>query len=1016
MSSSFLRPGWTLLAAFVWMGMAPAWALDRDRTLDQFHHTRWTTKDGAPLGIRKMSQTRDGWLWLGTTSGLFRFDGVRFERLAPIDDPGFGERPVSTVAAGAQGELWVGLLAGGIARIDAQGRPTTFALPDDLPSRQTLGLSVLPNGLVWANVGGELLVYEGTTWQRAGADWGWPATSVTGTFVDAAGGLWVISPKGWFRLRAGSHRFETVDRHDPAPRSARIIDGQSWLIFNDRVQPLPDTGARNAQAPPQPDSSSIYVDRARNLWSVYCPAGLCRSRLPTGHRMADGAFSLPPVEEQFDRRDGLSSDIGMTVLEDRDGSLWVATQTGLDRFRDTLLARFSPSGSATNFVLQPEPEGLLLGAVEATRGPMLWRWRARRWRQLPWPSEGGRIRALLRDPSGTEWLGTSSGVWRLEGDAAHRLPLLDPTGPHDCRQLARNRQGLWALFHQKGLRLLRDSEWQPAPMRGLEAEQPTAFALEGEGTVWTGYPTNRLIRSDALGSTAFGPDHGLDVGAVTFLHVGHRLLVVGDRGLQLRVGDRFHALRSDEEEALRGVTGAHESPDGDLWLNGLRGAVRISAKALLAFDHDPSRPVPLQVFDSADGYPSGATALAPASSLVADATGALWFAGLDGVARLDPRQLPPPRRAPPVVWLEAAADQHWKPYREGLDLPAGTQTVSVRFTTLDLGLTEQLRFQARLEGVDKDWRELGPQRELSYSHLPAGRHRLEVRAVVGHGLSAQAMDAPAPATMRFFLQPTLTQTLWFRSFAAVAVLLLLALGVRWRTRVVARHEQRLMRLRMDEREQIAQDIHDTLLQGVHGLTLHFQKVANRMSGGDPNRALMDAALDRADQLIERGREQVAALRAAPAPAPDLAAALSDFGERLAADGGARFLLDVDGPPRQLRPHARDQLLRIGEDAIANAFQHSHATEIRVTVTYRWNGLRLQVTDNGIGMARPRVDNDRIGSVANGGLARLSDRSVGLSGRARIHSAPGDGTTLTMRFPAWGVFERPWWPIAVDCED
>ncbi len=1017
MRSSFFRSGAALLAMWIGIGLSPAWALDRDRTLDQFHHTRWTAKEGAPLGIRKMSQTRDGWLWLGSTSGLYRFDGVRFERAAPPEDPNFGTQPVSTLAAGPQGELWIGLLAGGIARIDDQGALTAYELPADLPSRQTQQLVVQPDGVAWANVAGHLLVQQGQTWQRADERWQWPAATVSGLFVDAKGSLWVVTAQGWFQLRLGRHQFEAIDRHGPTPRSARILDGQSWLIFEDRIEPLPDAAPRRPQAAMQPDSSAIYVDRARNLWSVYCPAGLCRSRLPMDSRVEDGALPLPATDEQFARRDGLSSDIGMTVLEDRDGNLWVATQTGLDRFRDSPLARFSPLGSATNFVLLPEPDGLLLGAVDATQGPQLWRLNGHHWRQWPWPSERGRIRALLRDPDGTTWIAASRGLWRWDAAGIQPATPPGPPGRNDCRQLQRNRSGLWVLCLHEGLRVLRDQAWVDPPVRGLDAERPTAFALEGEAVVWTGYPTNRVSRADADGVRHFGAADGLNVGAVTFLHLGRRLLVVGDRGLQLQVGGRFHAVVTDDADALRGVTGAQDGPGDDLWLNGLRGAVLISAEALAAFDRDPSQPVPLRVFDAAQGYPAGATALAPASSLVTDASGGLWFAGLDGVARLDLAQLPAPRQSPAVRWLEVAADQRWRPYRPDLQLAAGTQTVSVRFTALELGRPEQLRFQARLEGVDKDWRDLGPQRELFYSHLPAGAHQLQVRArALPTDPTAPAALGP-PATMHFVLRPTLSQTLWFR--VGLSLIALWGLGglVRWRTRQAARQEQQLMRLRMAERERIAQEVQDTLLQGVHGLTLHFQKVANRMTERDPNRALMDTALDRVDQLIERGREQVAALRAVPPPPADLATSLSAFGERLAAERSVDFLLDVDGRPRPLRPSARDELRRLGQAAIAEAFRHRQATRLRVTVAYRWHSLRLVIADDG----RPPSTSNAAPAEGEPAAPPVTDSSPAPRAPARaapwtIDLSAAPLTTATARFSAWRVYQHPFRPAPLDGDD
>ncbi|SEK40620.1 Signal transduction histidine kinase [Roseateles sp. YR242] len=1018
MSAFFHRPAWVWLAAWLWISLGNAHALDRSRTLAQLNHTRWTANDGAPVGIRKISQTTDGWLWLGSTSGLYRFDGVRFERFAPPQDPDFGTRPVSTLAAGRAGELWVGLLDGGIAHVDGHGTLTVHELPAGLTSLQTRGLAALPSGEAWADMDGVLLHYDGKAWRRPDASFGAPQTPVVGVHADANGDLWITSAQRWLRLDPASHRFVEMARDMPDARGTRIIDGMSWLVSAQGLHPLPASQSRDGQFRPQRDSSAIWVDRQHNLWNVYCPAGLCRSRLPVNGPATNRDLPLPAVEETFTRRDGLTSDIGMTVLEDRDGNLWVATQTGLDRFRNTLLARLSPSSAATNFLLQPyravSPNGqvdqqLLLSAVDATHGSTLWRWNeAAGFSPLPWPREGGRIRALHRDTEGREWIGGSTGVWQLHGSTAQHLPSPGaPDAATNCRQLRSNRLGLWALFALQGLQLWREGGWRALPFPGLENERPTAFALEGEATLWTGYAVNRVLRTDVQGSQVFDARQGLAVGAVNYVASGRHLLVAGDRGVQMLLQGRFHQLKATDADALRGITGAVDTPAGDLWLNGLRGAVLIRAEALARLEADPATVLPVRVFDAGDGYPAGATPFGPQPSVAHGGAGQLWFAGLDGLASLDTERLPAPRAGPPVQWLAVAADQQWSPWRKDLTLPAGTQTVSVRYTSLELGMPERVRFEARLEGVDPAWRPLGAQRELSYSHLPPGRHQLQVRAAMGDG----PMGDP-PAVLSVVLRPTLTQTLWFKALAVLGSVALLALAIRWRTRLVGRREQELLRTRMDEREQIAQEMNDILLQGLHGLTLHFQKVANRMGGTDPNRALMNTALDRADQLILRGREQVSQLRETLEERhQELPVALSDFGERLAATHARDFVMDVDGHPRRLRLSASEHLRLLGQELMTNAFTHAQATDIRARVVYRWWSLRLIISDNGIGMRAQGLAQDRLGGGGIAGLARVRDRVQQLGGRVHIRTAPASGTEVTVRVGARQVYEHPWWPFS-----
>ncbi len=1017
-----------VLVLIMGLGTLPAYALNRHRSFEQLHHSRWTANDGAPIGIRKISQTADGWLWLGSTSGLYRFDGVRFEQFVAAEDPEFGTRPVSTLAAANNGDLWVGLLDGGIARIDPRGHLAVYPLPADLPSFQTTNLATSASGQTWAVVSGQLLVFEGGLWRHPDASFQAPATPPAGLHTDANGALWLASDDRWWRLDPERQQFVERVRGLAAGRAIRIVGGISWVVTADGLHPLPGSERRSGPAVRQPDSSAIWIDDQANVWSAYCPAGLCRTQLPVDWTTARRPLHLPPVTESWTRRDGLTSDIGMTALEDREGNLWVATQSGLDRFRDTLLARFTPSSAATNFLLQsyrvvapggPLRQHLLLSAVDAEHGSLLWRWNEHQgFSPLEWSRDRGRIRALHRDGEGREWVGSTTGLWQLHGEKARPVapPAAASTAPY-CTQLLSNRQGLWALFPSVGLQLLRDGAWQTLPFPGLQDERPTAFALEGTTAVWTGYANNRVMRNDEQGAQLYDSRQGLAVGAVTYVYSGRYVLVGGDRGLQMLHQGRFRSLRSTQPEALRGITGATETPAGDLWLNGVRGAVRAPADALSRWVADPQTEVALQVFDSGDGYPAAAMALGPQASVVASGPGRLWFAGLEGIAALDLDRLPAARPGPEVQWLAVAADQRWQDARDDLELPAGTQTVSVRFTALALGAPERVRFETRLMGVDTDWRPLGGQRELSYSHLPPGRHELQVRASLADGPPSHH-----PATLRFILQPTLLQRLWMRVLLALAGTALLASVLRWRLGLLARREHDRLRIRMDEREQLAQQLNDTLLQGLHGLTLHFQKVANRMRSEDPNHPLMEAALNRADELILQGREQVSALRNTQRlEQQDVAVTWSRLGERRATEQKIAFLMEVEGASRPLRPHAKAALQALGNAMLAQAFARVTGTgtgtrtgAVRARLIWRWWGLRLVVTADQQGAAA--ASPEALTATAERDTTAqdsLEQRARALGGWIRtVHSrrnADGASFSLSLCVPALRLYGYEGWP-------
>lgn len=1026
------RPLVLLAVLLTWLAATPARALAPELSLSQAQHTSWTAKDGAPLGIRKMAQTADGWLWLGSTSGLFRFDGQKFERFAPPQEPAFGTRRVSTLSAAPDGSLWVGLLDGGVARIDAHGGLTVFKLPPGLSSGAVAALLPGADGEMWAGLAGEVLRFDGRQWARVGEEWNLTVRRFGGLHLDGNGAMWSVGDGGIHRLERGARTFMPVALDTRAGKSIRLMDGGSWMVGREAVQLLPGSewaaGTKAAWLEGQPVSSSIVLDRQRNVWSAFCPAGLCRSRLEQPLHPSRPAAALLPVE-QFDARDGLSGNIGMTLLEDREGSLWMATQTGLDRFRDVPLVRQLLSGSATNFSIAAGGRAPpLVGAVEA-EGSRLWRLAPEGPRPLPWPESAGRFFTTHRDAAGRDWVGSSTGLWRVEGDTLQRVTPAGASGSFEARRIEAEPtapDALWVLFRREGLRrLLPDGRWEQPAQALLQGEPPQTFELDGQGGLWLGLRQNQLLRvppaapgaapatAGNAGVRRYGPAEGVDVGAVGFILAGRRVLIAGERGVQLLVGERFQTLRSLDPDALRGVTGAAETPEGDLWLNSLRGAVLVRAQALQAVIQDPQQPLSLRVFDTLDGYPGSATPQGPSPSLTAQGDGRLWFAGMTGVAWLDTRQLPP-EPAPPRALVRLlrvdeqdlappANDAQGRPGR--LALLPGTRRVDLHYTALALALPERARFQVRLDGVDSDWRDVGARREAAYSNLGPGHYAFRVRAAVGQGEWGQ----PA-APLHFSIRPTPTQTLWFKLLAGALALGALALAYRLRMRQAADRLHEKLRERLAERERIARELHDTLLQGVHGLTLRFQKVANRMGDADPNRPLMEQALERADRLIIEGRDRVLDLRshepAGEGGCASLPAVLSDLGEQLAAEQDVQFLVNVQGRPRELRPGVLEELVLIGKEAIHNAFQHARAGAIRVDLAYRWHGLRLEISDDGQGMDSRLM---REGRMGHWGLTGMRERARALSARfsLRAQAPPARGTRVQLSLSAPLAYARPW---------
>ena len=986
--SAMLR--WLCLALLAALVLPEAQALDRDLTLSQFHHSSWTDKDGAPLATWELEETPDGWLWLGGRRGLYRFDGLQFERFELASGSPLPSVGVTRLLTAPTGDLWITLRGGGISRIRGDA-VTHYGTADGLPPRSVQAIAIDLDGTVWAITNVDLLRFDGSRWVRIAAAWGLAPDDLQpqSLLVDAWGTLWLDEARGAWALRRGAARFERVPA-DLGGYSLQTIDGRLWALGDRDLRPAPVLDAVAAKSS-NPwlgrRHSARLVDRNRNLWTAYCEAGICRSRLPAV--IPDAAVAVPLVEERFDRRHGLSGDLASHFIEDRNGSLWVATQSGLDRFRRSL---FVPVDTADGnaMLLLPEPDGsvTVLGAGSSTyREPRRWRV-DRQAEALPLERL---VEVVHRDRNGRVWMAGADGL-TLHAKAGRFTPWPDKIERPGYPSIASDAGGLWIA--SDGAPLLR---YEPDKGRFVEPDapelrqlRPSVVAAGPDGRLWFGVGENRVLGGQGGHWRNYTADDGLDVGSVTSLYAGAQTFVVSELGVALLYGDRFHRIALDDAEVLAGVDSIIETPDGQVWFNALKGVVRVSVSELLHQVRDPQHHVRYRLFDALDGHSGGVQRGVGTGTAALGADGRLWFITSPGrVVWLDPRRLddPVPAPMPAVRSLEAAGTL----YRPGqaIELPALTQGLSLRYTALGAAIPERVRFRYQLEGLEATWTETGARREVSYANLGPGAYVFRVQAGTSDGVWAES-----PATLAFSIRPAFFQTAAFQVLCTTAAAGLLWLLYGLRVRQVEARAQQQLGVRLNERERIARDLHDTLLQGVTGLTLHVRAAASQVAPDSPVRARLEHALTRANEVMVEGRERVGALRRVQTETDELEARLRHAAEALAAQWGGptTHALVVIGTPRQLHAAIADEAYWIVREALANAFQHARARHIHLRINYGPKALELEVGDDGTGFdtAAPRPP-------GHFGLTGLQERASRIEAVLELRSGAG-GTVVTLTVP------------------
>ncbi|MBB3219541.1 sensor histidine kinase [Pseudoduganella umbonata] len=945
-------------------------------------HTSWTASDGAPTGISAIAQTPDGWLWIGGAAGLFRFDGARFERARDI-----GLEPLSSsithLGVLPDGALWLVYKYGG-ASLLANGRMRHFRVGEHgTPAGSSSGLGQDGAGRLWLGTSGGGLREMGAdgVWRKPAAALAAPGGSVQAMLRDRGGTFWVRTSDGVFSLPKGAGRFERKLDVTGNGILAEHPDGSIWT--SDLMRPglhllagAPGTDPKTWQIDDR--LNAFLFDRAGNLWQ------------PDYRGVLRHSAGRQAPQQRTDAERGLSGLHGFTVFQDREDNIWVGTENGLDRFRAARLKAIDlPRYTAGARPLAPRPDGGAWVDRSALAGPDA--------AAVPFAPPSSNLdltTALHAGADGTLWSGGIGGLWKVRDGKREAVPL--PAGLVDPQHtaifsLATDGGGaLWASMGRRGLYTLRDGSWSAhGGVAGLAGFAVTAMTADPLGRMWFGSTDDQLALLDRGNVRKFNRADGLATGTVlAILPSTNGAWIGGENGLAWFDGQRFTAVTGQGGEPFTGITGLVFARDGTLWINGGAGLSAIASVDLRRAAVDGAYRVRFERLDYRDGLVGTASSITPLPSAIRASDGSLWFSTMASVFAFDPAQLPRNGLVPPVyVTALKSGGKAW-PAREGMLLPPHTSALEVDFTALSYRSAERVGFRYQLEGVDHGWQDAEGRRAAHYTNLAPGRYRFRVIASNDDGVWNEQ-----GAVLSFEIAPSLTQTLWFRMLCAGGVVAALWVLHRMRLRRVARGLAARMNERHAERERIARELHDTLLQSIQGLILKMTAAVYRLRDGE--REPLEAALEQANQVLAEGRDRVAGLRGVPLPAGGLAQAIASHGEPLARDHGVRFSVVTEGKAMPLDEAVAEEALAIAREAVWNAFVHARPRTVTVTLCYAPAELSIAIVDDGRGMPREIVDDG--GRPGHWGIPGMRERAAKIDGALELATS-AQGTVWTLRVP------------------
>jgi signal transduction histidine kinase len=388
-------------------------------------------------------------------------------------------------------------------------------------------------------------------------------------------------------------------------------------------------------------------------------------------------------------------------------------------------------------------------------------------------------------------------------------------------------------------------------------------------------------------------------------------------------------------------------------------------------------------------------------SVVTDPLGRIWFSLNHGISSVDPARLAR-NSAPVIVHLIAiSADNSAVGLGGSVHIPGGRQRITFGFTGLGLASPERVRFRYRLDGFDHGWSEPTAAREAIYTNPSPGPYRFRVIAS-----NADGVWSGDEAAVALQVDPLYWQTSWFRVLCALTCILAIVAIYRIRLHQLTRRLNIRFDERLAERTRIAQELHDTLLQGFLSASMQVDVASDHLPADSPAKPTLTRALQLMGQVIDEGRNAVHGLRSTQSASLDLEQALSRIPGEMAPAGQGRGQVDfrvvVNGEPRPLKPALRDEVYRIAREAIINAFRHAKARNIEVGLSYSSTYLQLIVRDDGCGIDPQVVHSGREG---HWGLSGMRERADRLGARLRVFSSATAGTEVDLSVPGRVAFER-----------
>jgi len=980
------------------MALEAGHALDPSTPLANYARQTWVMENGLPQNTATaIIQSRDGFVWLGTESGLVRFDGNTFQLFDRSSNPGLPDNDVCCLLEMPNGGLWIGTSAG-LARWE-NGKIRAYTSRDGLPGKVIRGLARAADGQLWVNTDEGIARLSDDKFVAPSNP---GASEVLLAPASGSNGFWVPASQAEERPNnAWKHAAEQSGLQDDAIEFRSELSGgraayasKSLLLVMQGDHVLERFSA--GKDLPGNRIQALEADREGCLW-IGMNSGLVR--------LAEGKLQSLPVT------DPLAAASVLALMEDREGNMWVGTETeGLHILRDQrfriLGARDGLASDATSSVVEDHAGTLWVGTLGAGLNA-LERGRNGALRVKTWTLRDGLmsdlILSLAAAPNGDIWVGTPDGLNRIHNGHVDGFTSADGLPDDFIRSLLADADGSLWIGTRRGLVHWMEATASAVELHshpkmeiltqamGLASDTVGAMARDAGGDLWVA-TLGGLSRLHNGKISNFTTTDGLSTDILTALFpLSGKELLIGtqDHGLDSWDGQKFSAGAAEilQQTTIHAIL---DDAQGHLWFatsNGIARCDRNNGSRIGAGVAAAN----CIVFGTADGLRSRETAANSHPSATRSRDGHLWFATPKGLVEVDPAHFHVNSVEPPVALERFAVDDVDQPLHQAnapIKIGAGHVHFQFDYAGLSFAAPLKVRYRYRLEGFDPDWTDAGSRRSAYYTNIPPGTYSFHVQAANNDGLWNTE-----GAALSFELKPHFYQTLWFFALILLAAGASIVLVIKGRLQTA----QREFRAVLGERIRIAREIHDTLAQGYVGISVQLEMLAELLRQHRVEAAA--AQVDKTRQYVREGladaRQSIWTLRTQDDDETTLPVRMRRLVEA-AGDGRLRAHFSVFGAYRPLAPAIEREVLRIAQEAVQNVKKHASAQRLSVQLKYEASAIELEVKDDGKGGAPDQAQTSEHGGF---GLTGMKERAESIRGVLEVISTSGEGTTVKLRAPA-----------------